>query len=340
MKKNIILYLFFATGCCAQDTSDYSKEALLKVRERTGICWDTVVAHKAGFKQCYHEASRWINRNKAKYRFLVTAFNTDSGSIQVALLSECKLLKKTPATEYYMVLASSSNSFRISYENINPLSKDCMAGLRNAMKVEIINSIMALPDSLEPRPPNPNRGLGFSERSPLCAPSTLDSVFQAIKTDSIRKADSVARAALRADSVAKANSLALSKYNGSLDTAVLQREADSIASVVEADSIDMRKRDCAIFKGQSILKGKKMSFGTRMECLQFMLSKNLTTVQKAIEYLTALKKYCADRQCLFFSLRYLVDDEDKTMCMLYFRKARDEDARIQAELERLIGISQ
>lgn len=120
----------------------------------------------------------------------------------------------------------------------------------------------------------------------------------------------------------------------SLDTVALQRKADSILSIVEEDSVDMFKKDLVMFRGQSILK-EKLSFETRIECLKFMLKNNLTTINLATVYLMVLKKYCTDRQDLFYSMRHIVNDRDKPLCVLYYKKAKDQAATVQTELYRI-----
>jgi hypothetical protein len=120
-----------------------------------------------------------------------------------------------------------------------------------------------------------------------------------------------------------------------LDTSILQRKADSLISIVEDDSINLRHIDLVIFKGQSILKEKKLSINTRIECLKFFLTNELTTPQKAVEYLNVVKKYCQDKQDFFYSMRYLASDNDKTLCMAYYKKSKDELAKVQTEIYRL-----
>jgi hypothetical protein len=339
-KMKIIGCVFWAIcllfqASLAQQSSDYYNKPVQEIRERIGICWDTVIIHKKGLKHCYQGISKWINQNKEKYGFVSTVFNRDSGVVQLTLISDCKLIKKESAKEYYLVLASGSNSFKISFENISVESKNCMAGQRNAIKLELVHAVYNLPDSEEIKVTLPTRGLGYPEcpiKFPTSAKAYSDSLFAAAKADSIREADSMKKQSIRADSIEKADSMNEAIFNAALDTAAMQKIVDSISDVVDHDSIDMHRRDLAIFKDRSILKDEKSLFENRLRYQQFLLINKLSTVPKVVAYLTELKKYCLDKQNLYYSARKIIADKDKYLCALYFKKARDECGRVQTLL--------
>jgi hypothetical protein len=203
MKKHFVFCLFVAAITYAQEPSDYYNKPVQELRERTGICWDTTIFHKAGYRQCNQEILQWADNNKDKYGFLSVAFNKDSGITQINMLADCRTLRSGKVTEYFMVLASRSNSLKLSFENIRPHAKDCRAGFRNSLKTELAHLVSGLPDSVtwSGKLGYPSRGLGFSDPSSESSKkiSATDSIFAAIKADSTRLADSIARIFSRAD---------------------------------------------------------------------------------------------------------------------------------------------
>jgi hypothetical protein len=320
----------------AQQSSDYYNKPVQEIRERSGICWDTTIIHRKGFKHCYQGVLKWIAQNREKFGFVSTVFNKDSGVVQLTLIADCKLLKRESVREYYLVLTSGSNSFKISFENISAESKECMAGQRNAFKLEFLHTIYNLPDSEEITTTIPIRGLGYPEcPTKSSAQSYFDSLFAAARGDSIREADSIKRQSIRGDSIAKADSIAEANFTVVIDTAATQKIVDSIAAVVDLDSMDMHRRDLALFKDKFILRDEKNLFENRLRYQQFLLINKLTSIPKVTDYLTALKKYCIDKQNLYYSARKIIVDKDKYLCALYFKKARDESAKVQTALDRL-----
>jgi len=338
MMQYALLSLFLAIGGFAQEASDYYNKPVQEVREKAGICWDTTVTHKSGYKQCYQEISHWVRENRDKYDFLSVAFNKDSGVVQIALLSDCQVLRSGKVTEYYMVLTSHSDSFKIAFENIRPRSKECRAGLRNCMKSEIIHAISSLPDSLwwDANTGHPIRGLGYPECSATAhVDSVTDRLFALMKADSIRVTDSIACVSRQSDSIAKADSLAQLNSEAAIDTIGIQKEIDSISTVVNADSITIYRRDLVIFKNQPILQDKKRSIETRLDCLEFLLLHKSRPDTVVAEYLTALKKYCLDKQSLYYSVRKIIAAKDKFACTQYFKKAQTNGTQVQSFLDRL-----
>jgi hypothetical protein len=338
MKKYIVFFSFMAINIFAQEPADYYDKPVQEIREKSGICWDTAVIHKAGFRQCYREISRWISENRSKYDFLSVAFNKDSGVVQISLLSDCRSLRSGKVTDYYMILTSRSDSLKIAFENIRPLSKECRAGLRNLMKAEIVHKVAGLADSVWwNKNMGPSLGLVVTgQGEPVThIDSISDRVFAAMKADSIRVGDSITRLIFRNDSIAIADSIALSQKETALDTAAIQKEIDSISAVVEADSIVVHRNDLVMFKNQSILKEKNLSIETRLECLEFLLAHKARSVLSVTEYLTSLKKYSADKQSLYYSVRKTIAAKDKFACTHYFKKSQGDCAHIQSLLDRL-----
>jgi hypothetical protein len=339
MEKHIALYLLFAIGSFAQEPSDYYNKPVQELREKTGICWDTTIIHRAGYKQCNHEISQWADKNSVKYNFLSTAFNKDSGVVQITLLADCRSLRSGKVSEYFMVLTSRSNSLKIAFENIKSHAKDCRAGFRNSIKTEIAHVISGLPDSIawNDNSGYPSRGLGYPGFPAADSQniSATDSIFAAIRADSIRLADSIAHLFERADSIARADSMARSKSNAAIDTAALQKEIDSIASVVSADSIDIYRRDPVMFKNQPILQDRNRTVEARVDCLTFLLAHKARPASAVAEYLKELKKYCLDKQSFYYSVRKVISEEEKIVNMRCFKKSQENSAQVQALLDKL-----
>jgi hypothetical protein len=339
VKKYLVLFFFLVMESAAQDSSDYYDKPVRVVREKSGVCWDTTVMHKAGFKQCYREISRWVTENRNKYDFRSVVFDRDSGVVQITLLSDCRSLRTGPVSEYYMLLTSRTDSLRIAFENIKLHSKECRAGLRNLMKAEIVNKVSNLPDSIRwaANMKPPSRGLGYPEEQggKPNLDSATERIFAAMKADSIRIADSIAHLFSRYDSLARADSIAQLKIAAVLDTVALHKEIDSIAAVVNADSATIHRLDLVLFKNQPILKDKNLSDETRLDCLEFLLAKKLRSAPAVTEYLTSLKKYCNDKQSLYYAVRRTLAEADKYPCTLKFKEAQNDRARAQALLDRL-----
>lgn len=340
MKCTFLVFVFLTVEAFSQEPSDYYNKPVREqeVRERIGICWDTTVIHKSGFKQCYREVSHWIDKNRDKYGFLSVAFNKDSGVVQITLLSDCRALRAQKVTDYYLVLISHSNSFTTSFENIQPSSKACRATFRNSIKTEIIHTILNLPDSVWYAGHLPN--LGYQVDAPSNAPqphgdSTIARVFEAMKADSIRVTNLIKHKTAVADSIAQAEAIAR-KSEAPLDTISIQKEIDSIYSIVEIDSGDIHKRDIVIFKKQpTVLEDTNISVGTHVECLEFLLAKKLRKASAGLDYLTALKKYCSEKQSYYYVLRKIANEKDKFVYSNYFKICQSECTRVQALMDKL-----
>lgn len=339
VKKYIVLFFFLVMESAAQDSSDYYNKPVHELREKSGICWDTMVIHKAGFKQCYREISRWVTENRNKYDFLSVAFDKDSGAVQITLLSDCRALRTGPVSEYYMILTSRTDSLRITFENIRPHSKECRAGLRNLMKTEVANKVSNLPDSVwwDANMGHPYRGLGYPEGLEVKPnlDSATDRLFAAMKADSIRLADSIAHLFARDDSIAKADSIARLKIEAAIDTVAIRKEIDSISAVVNVDSVTVYRHDLVMFKNQPILHDKNLSNETRLDCLEFLLSHKARSASAVTEYLTSLKKYCGDKQSLYYAVRKTIAEKDKYACTLNFKISQNDCTRVQTLLDRL-----
>ncbi|HUI92669.1 MAG TPA: hypothetical protein VLX68_10515 [Chitinivibrionales bacterium] len=339
MKKAFMLYLLSAFCGFAQEPSDYYNKPVQELREKTGICWDTAIAHNAGYRQCNQELLQWADRNRDKYGFLSVAFK-DSGVVQITLLADCRTLRSGSVTEYFMVLTSRSNSLKIAFENIRSHAKDCQAGFRNSLKTELAHLVSALPDSItwSGKLGYPSRGLGYTgfTDEPAKKISATDSIFAAIKADSARLADSIARMFSRADSIVRADSPAHSKIEAApVDTLALQREVDSIVAVVGADSSDIEHRDQVIFKYQPILQDNDKTVGAKLECLQDLLARKKRKTAAVVEYLRALQKLCLDKQSFYYTVRKTIAAEEKAENMRNFKKAQENGTKVQAMLDKL-----
>ncbi len=345
MRKAIFFcFLLRAVSAFCQEPSDYYNKPLKhqELRQRSGICTDTVVSHGAGFRQCFQEMYRWIDKNKDKYNFISVATAGDSGIVQATLPLDCSAMHNEPASQYYLVLASSSASLKISFEEIQTREKDCRAGLRKSIRSEIIQTVQSLPDSVEWNKTHPPRGLCFPEsvvtssKTASKSDSSVARIFETIRADSARVADSTRRVFQRYDSIARADSLALARTTPPLDTAAVQEEMDSIMAVAAGDSIHLRGLEAVLFKKQpTVLNEKKINVATRLECLRFFRERNLRPDSSMAEYLAILDKYCSDKQNFYYSLRKLLDEEQKYRCTRFFMKCQEDHERVGEYLSKI-----
>jgi hypothetical protein len=108
---------------------------------------------------------------------------------------------------------------------------------------------------------------------------------------------------------------------------------DSISTIVDRDSMLELSAAMVFYKKQ--LTCKKYQLNTRLECLEFLLANKCRTKAQATAYLVVLKKYCDDRQAMYYAARRTVPDNQKHLAVAYMRKAQDDCGRVQVMIERL-----
>jgi hypothetical protein len=109
--------------------------------------------------------------------------------------------------------------------------------------------------------------------------------------------------------------------------------ADSISAIVDRDSILELSAAMVVFKKQ--LQLKKFQLSTRLECLEFLLANKCRTKAQATAYLVVLKRYCDDRQAMYYAARRIVPDNQKHLAVAYMHKAQVDCGRVQVMIERL-----
>jgi hypothetical protein len=76
------------------------------------------------------------------------------------------------------------------------------------------------------------------------------------------------------------------------------------------------------------------STGTRPVVFSRRIHKCRTKTQ-ATAYLVVLKRYCDDRQAMYYAARRTVPDNQKHLAVAYMHKAQADCGRVQAMIERL-----
>ena len=108
---------------------------------------------------------------------------------------------------------------------------------------------------------------------------------------------------------------------------------DSISAIVDRDSILELSAAMVFYKKQ--LQLKKYQLDTRLECLEFLLANKCRTKAQATAYLVVLKRYCDDRQAMYYAARRTVPDNQKHLAVAYMHKAQADCGRVQVMIERL-----
>ena len=108
---------------------------------------------------------------------------------------------------------------------------------------------------------------------------------------------------------------------------------DSIGAIVDRDSALELSAAAVFFKKQLTL--KKFDLDTRLECLEFLLAKQLRTKSQAVTYLSVLKQYCDDRQAMYYAARRTVPDSKKYLAGAYMHKSQENCGRVQSFIERI-----
>jgi hypothetical protein len=330
-----VLLFLLATGnvALAQVASDYYNKPSQELFE--SVSQESTFVHRGGFLPCYKCVRQWAKENRDKYNFLSVACSDSFGIVRVTSSFDCQYLhggnRPGMLTACNLILTSCSNSLKIGFADLK--SRDCGALWRISIEKELVHLISLLPDSV-PSPSNPvaavhiYRGLGY--------PGIVDSIFDAIRADSIAHADSLFHAHI-SDSIA-----ALGRIASAVDAdsaagifAAAHREIDSIGIVVHKDSVEEQNLAAIIFKGQPVLKGKNVTTDAKLDCLVFFLSNKLRTVEQVKAYLVCLEKLCNDQMALYYAARKVVSPEQKYLCVLYYKKLQGDYGKVQAMLYKL-----
>jgi hypothetical protein len=166
--------------------------------------------------------------------------------------------------------------------------------------------------------------------------TVTEKMFEAMRADSIRAADSTSRAQAQADSIAKADEAKPKIEVVITDTNAVQKEVDSIVALVGKDSLTIHKRDPVIFKGQTAVSFKgKIDIDTRIECLQFLLDHKLRTVTDVAAYMVLLQKYCTDKADMIRAELPIVPDYIKGRAAAAYHHAQDVCGKVQGAYERM-----
>ena len=147
----------------------------------------------------------------------------------------------------------------------------------------------------------------------------FDIALAKIKADSIKQADSTRQ--LNSTSKVVDDSV-------TMPTVEAKKAVDSIAEIFVKDSIIERQQAMVIFKKQLNL-NKSISVQTKLECIEFLVINDLRTPVQVETYLACLSKLCQDKQNLFYAARLTVTQDQKYLCVLYFKKARDDCSKVE-----------
>jgi hypothetical protein len=256
------------------------------------------------------------------------------GIVRVTTTVDCQPLfgghRAESIVECNLIITTFTNSLKIGFADLK--SKDCGALWRVSIEKELVHAISLLPDSVASPTVSPAthvaRGLGYTKG--------IDSIFDAIRADSIARSDSIFHAHV-VDSIA-----ALSRKDTEPDSAAARAETaserartDSLEVVVHNDSIEEQKRAEVIFRGQPILKGKKVTTDSKLDCILFFLSNRLRTSEQVKTYLNSLEKLCSDEMSLYFAARNVVSPDQKYLCMLYYKKMQSDYGKVQVMIARV-----
>jgi len=314
-----------------QVASDYYNKPSQELYE--SVSQESTFVHRAGFLPCFKSVLQWARRNRDKYNLLSVTSTDSLGMVRVTSTIDCQPLfgsrRAGAITECNLILTSCTNSLKIGFADLK--SKDCGALWRVSIEKELVHAISLLPDSVASPAVSATihvvRGLGYTKG--------IDSIFDAIRADSIARSDSIFHAHV-VDSIA-----ALSRKDNDLDSAAnaqietRRAQTDSISAVVQKDSVDEQKRAATIFEGQPVLKGKNVTTEAKLDCLVFFLSNRLRTKEQVKAYLQSLEKLCSDEMCLYFTARNVVSPDQKYLCMLYYKKMQSDYGKVQAMLLKM-----
>jgi hypothetical protein len=342
------IYIFLASWVFGQEASDYYDRPVHELQEKIFVK-DTVLIHRGGMPQCYNAMQQILDNKKHRNPKFKSVW-ADSGVVQAILHSDCQTLRASGALmEYYVGLTCHSQSLKIEFWNIDPKQRSCDSLFRISMIKEIAETLSNFCDSTK-YSHKPYMGFGdpLARTPQKIAPvsSHLDTVtermFASMRADSIRQADSVARAIVRADSLAKADSEKPKIEVVITDSGAVQRDVDSISKLVSLDSITIHRRDPVIFKGQTAVSFKgKIDIDTRLECLQFLLDHKLRTSSDVAAYVILLQKYCNDKADMIRTEIPIVPDWLKYRAAAAFHHAQDVAAKVQEFQTRpiLLGLN-
>jgi hypothetical protein len=335
--KFIVFFILIGTAV-GQEASDYYNRPVQELQEKIYV-QDTILPHRGGWPQCYDAMMQLAHRKKEKDpRFKSIAIFDSESVVQVTLHADCRALRSTGAVlDYYVALTARTNSVKVEFWNIYPKSKECDAGFRISLIKEIADSISNFCDSTK-YTHVPYRGYGDPHAQPqlpavagVHVDSVTDRLFAALIADSIRKADSIAHETVRADSIAKAELAARSNIEVVIiDTGAIQKEIDSTAKVVSADSVIVHRRDLVMFKGQAMVSCRgKINVDDRLDCLDSLLAHKLRTAPDALQYLSMLLKFCTDKCDMFKAEVPIVPDDLKYRAVAAFHRAQETCAKVQ-----------
>jgi hypothetical protein len=154
----------------------------------------------------------------------------------------------------------------------------------------------------------------------------MDSVWEVIRQDSINTASKMISQTVKLqDTVILEQPSIISDHD--------KYVVDSLAFIVDADSIQELNMAATIFKKQINIKTFQVS--TRLECLEFLLINKCSTKIQAEKYLIILKKYCEDRQQLYYAMRLTVPDKIKYLAVAYIHKTQEECGKVQNLIDRI-----
>src|SRR5271157_2061259 len=330
MRLSGVSLFLLATGSVAfgQVASDYYNKPSQELFE--SVSQESTFVHHGGFFPCFKSVLQWAQKNREKYNFLSVTSVDSLGIVRVTSSFDCQHLHSVNRpgllTPCNLILTSRSNSLAIGFADLK--SRDCGVLWRVSIEKELVRLISLLPDSV-PSPSAPvarhlYRGLGY--------PGSVDSIFDAIRADSIAHADSVFQAHI-SDSIA---ALAQTAAAVDVDTTA-RRETDSIGVVVRKDSVEEHKQAAAIFKDNPVLKGKEVTTDAKLDCLVFFHSNKLRTVEQVRTYLVCLEKLFNDGMSFYYAARKMVSPDQKHLCLLSYKKLQGDYGKVQAMLYRMEG---
>ena len=320
-----ILVFFLVSLVSAQVASDYYNKPQQELF--ASVSQESTYVHKAGFTPCYKMVRQWAYENRDKYDFLSVASLDSLGIVRVTSSIDCQNLfgskKLGVVAECNLILTSCSGSLKIGFADIK--HKECGALWRGSITKELISRIAVLPDSVATpivAVAHVNRGVDYT--------SSVDSIFEAIHKDSLAQARKVLDSLASVAKVVVAKTTTDSSQEG---LSGAQRVADSLQVSVSVDSSAELEQARRIFKSQLTFKGK-VSLSTRLECLDFLLAHKLRSPDQAKAYLVTLHQLYSDKQALYYAARVTVLDDQKYLCVLYYKKAMEDCGRIQVQLDK------
>jgi hypothetical protein len=320
--KFILIFICITLNIFGQEASDYYNRPVQEVMEKMpGQIQDTSLTHSGGFLQAYYEIQAWADKKTDDTHFKsITSFDS-SGVVQLIIHSDCQELKSNGSNfYYYMNLTPLSKSIKIEFWNIDYKKKDCDKGFRKSLETEVANLIRGFIDSTL-YIHKPSRGLQVKHVVPRVildstTQNSIDSVFEYIKNDSLVQHSKDSLNAVF--SAIKVEPTEAPKIN--IDSA--NKVLDSIEKIVDADSISLYHFESSFFKNQLSYKGK-IDVNTRLECVDFFLSKNLRPLIKVSEYLILLYKFCTDKSHMIKAEVALCDEDQKWKAVSAYHRTQE-----------------